>query len=538
MVRRKTLVLLVAVCAFLVTACTPVGDAAGDGDDTTAPQGGEVTDGGELVVALEDDPDMLDPSLARTYVGRTVFTSLCEKLYDIDAELNIIPQLAAELPEVSEDGRTVTIPIREGLTFNDGTPMDAEAVKTSLERHKSIEGSARASELELVTAIEVADPTTVELTLSEPFSPLTATLADRAGMIMSPAKLEELAEDFADDPVCVAPFSFVERVAQDRIVLEKSEHYYAADEVHLDRIVYRAIPDGNIRAANLRSGDIHVASRLDPTTIPQVQADENITLQDPLSLGYQGISVNVGNANGLPPNPPGAVEGAPASSAEVRRAFELAIDRQQLVETVFGGLYAPGCSPLPPSSQFAPPIAENCPEQDLEQARQLIADAGVPTPIPVELIIGTDPESARLGQTIQSMVAEAGFEVSLRPTEFAAALDQTDAGNYQMFQVGWSGRVDPDGNLYAFQASDGSLNITRADNPEVDRLLREARVVQDQPERTRLYEQVVELVREQANIIYLWHETWNMGIRNEVQGVEVYSDGLLRVSRAGFTSGN
>ena len=218
-----------------------------------------------LVVALNQDPDILDPSLSRTYVGRIIYEHMCEKLYEIDENLKIFPQLAAELPSFSDGGKTVTIKLRSGVKFNDGTPMNAEAVRYSLDRHLNMKGSARRSELELVTAIEVVDPLTVRLRLKAPFSPILATLADRAGMPVSPTQAKKLDDKFGTAPVCVGPWNFVERVPQDRIVLEKSKHYFDQGQAKFDRLVFRIIPDDNVRLANLRSGDIDMMHLVAPT---------------------------------------------------------------------------------------------------------------------------------------------------------------------------------------------------------------------------------------------------------------------------------
>src|SRR5881296_754413 len=134
-----------------------------------------------LVVALDQDPDILDPTLSRTYVGRIIFSQMCEKLYDIDENLKIFPQLAADLPTVSDGGKTITIKLRPGVKFNDGTPMNAEAVRYSLDRHLNMKGSNRRSELESINSIDVVDALTVRLKLKTPFSPLVAILADRSG---------------------------------------------------------------------------------------------------------------------------------------------------------------------------------------------------------------------------------------------------------------------------------------------------------------------------------------------------------------------
>ena len=246
---RATISLLAVL--VLVSACggggADDGGAASKVPDGAAPDDRAVTPGGDLVLALAEDADVLDPSLGRTLVGREVFINFCEKLYDINGDLEVVPQLAAELPETSPDGLTVKIRLRPDVTFNDGTPFDAAAVKISLDRHKSIKGSARKSELASVAAVAVLDPSTVELTLSVPFAPLTGQLADRAGMIMSPAQLKKLGDDFGSSPVCVGPFSFDSRQAGNSITLRKSTEYYDADQVNLDTITYRVITDGNVR---------------------------------------------------------------------------------------------------------------------------------------------------------------------------------------------------------------------------------------------------------------------------------------------------
>ena len=185
----------VGMFALALALVAAAGASTVDRSSTTARAAG-----GTLTVGLAEEPDALDPTLARTFVGRIVFLSLCEKLYDINAKLDIVPQLAASLPKVSGGGKTVTIALRKGIKFNDGTPFNAAAVKVSLDRHKSLARSARASELTPVDSVTTSGASTVVLHLSAPFAPLTSLLADRAGMIMSPAALNASA-NFAANPV-------------------------------------------------------------------------------------------------------------------------------------------------------------------------------------------------------------------------------------------------------------------------------------------------------------------------------------------------
>src|SRR5499426_1811642 len=242
-----------------------------------------------LVVALNEDPDLLDPTLARTYVGRIIFEQMCEKLYEIDENLKIFPQLAADLPAFSDGGKTVTIKLRPGVKFNDGTPMNAEAVRFSLDRHLHMKGSNRRSEIDPITAVEVVDPLTVRLRLKAPFAPLVAALADRAGMPVSPAQANKLGEKFGTAPVCVGPWTFVERVPQDRIVLEKSAHYFEPGQARFDKLIFRIIPDDNVRLANLRSGDIDVMHMVAPTDAASLKKEGRFEVASVTGIGYNGI---------------------------------------------------------------------------------------------------------------------------------------------------------------------------------------------------------------------------------------------------------
>src|SRR3954471_21705033 len=230
-----------------------------------------------LRIGLAEDPDVLDPTLARTYVGRIVFASICDKLFDVDARLNVVPQLALS-SDVSEDGRLVTIKLRPNVKFHDGEKFDAEAAKFSLERHMNMQGSFRKPELAAIDHIEIADPLTIKLALKNPFSPLIAQLTDRAGMMVSPRAAKEEGDKFGLKPVCAGPYKFVERVQQDRIVVEKFADYWDKDNVQIDRITYLPVIDATVRLANLKSGGLDLIERLLATDIKEVRADSRLKL--------------------------------------------------------------------------------------------------------------------------------------------------------------------------------------------------------------------------------------------------------------------
>ena len=192
-----------------------------------------------LRIGLREDPDILDPTLARTFVGRIVFAALCDKLFDINEKLEIVPQLATGYRW--EDPKTLLITLRDEVKFHDGEPMDAEAVRYSLNRHLTLQGSFRRGEINTMEAVEVVDPKTVRIRLKEPSSPFLSQLTDRAGMIVSPKAAEAAGRNFGTTPVCAGPYRFVERVAQDRIVVERFPGYWTAQAIHIPRITYQPI---------------------------------------------------------------------------------------------------------------------------------------------------------------------------------------------------------------------------------------------------------------------------------------------------------
>src|SRR5918999_5703349 len=152
-----------------------------------------------LRIGLAEDPDILDPTMARTFVGRIVFAGLCDKLFDLDEKLNIVPQLATS-HQWSSDNKSLTIKLRDGVTFHDGEKMDAAAVKHNLERHKNMKGSNRRGELAVLSNVDAVDASTVRINLSAPFAPLLAVLTDRAGMMVSPKAAEAAGEKFGALP--------------------------------------------------------------------------------------------------------------------------------------------------------------------------------------------------------------------------------------------------------------------------------------------------------------------------------------------------
>jgi peptide/nickel transport system substrate-binding protein len=471
-----------------------------------------------LRIGLAEDPDILDPTLARTYVGRIVFAGICDKLFDITADLKIVPQLATGY-SWSADNKALTVTLRSGVRFHDGEPMDAAAVKYSIERHLKMQGSFRKSEIGAVTSVDVADDHTVKLNLSTPSAPLLAQLTDRAGMVVSPKAAEAAGDKFGNHPVCAGPYRFVERVAQDRIVLEKFADYWDKDNVHIDRVIYQPIPDSTVRLANLRSGQLDFVERIAATDMKSIQREKKLQLSAIVGLGYDGITINLANGD-IAKNPLG-------QDPRVRQALELSLDRDAINQVVFDGQFLPGNQWVSPQNPYYAK-GSPAPKRDIARAKALLKEAGVPNPS-FTLTVPIGPEPERAAQVIQSMAKEAGFDVKLQVTEFARALEMSTQGKMEAFYLGWSGRTDPDGNLYSFLACGGGLNDGRYCNQEVQKELDLSRTTADPAERLKHYEAIAAQAAKDEPIIYLFHRKWIYAYSPKLSGFTPIPDGLVRV---------
>jgi peptide/nickel transport system substrate-binding protein len=472
-----------------------------------------------LRIGLAEDPDILDPTLARTFVGRIVFAGLCDKLLDLDEKLNIVPQLATSY-EWSSDNKALTMKLRSGVTFHDGEKLDAAAVKYNLERHKNLPGSNRRGELAVVSSVDVVDPSTVRINLSAPFAPLLAVLTDRAGMMVSPKAAQAAGEKFGAHPVCSGPFRFGERVAQDRITLERYDNYWNKAAIHFQRVVYLPIVDATVRLANLRSGQLDFIERLAPNDVPTLKSDSRYKIARIVEIGYQGITINTGKSELAQKNPLGR-------DARVREAFELSLDRDAIVKVALEGEGQPGNQWVAPNNRYYGKSAP-IPKRNVARAKELLKEAGVPNPS-FTLMTPTTSDAQRVAQVVQAMAKDAGFDVRIQSTEFATSLNLADKGQFEAYVLAWSGRADPDGNLQTFIACKGPLNTSGYCVPEVEEAIEKARTTLDPAQRAKYYDVVAVHVAQDRPIVYLYHRNWLWAHSAKLTGLHTIPDGLVRV---------
>jgi peptide/nickel transport system substrate-binding protein len=470
-----------------------------------------------LRFGLNNDPDLLDPTTSRTFVGTAVMTAICDKLFDFDANLNLVPKLVASYEWTSPT--VVVLKLRQGVLFQDGEKFNAAAVKYTLDRHMTMPTSFRRAELSAMDHVDVVDDSTVKITLKQPSSPFLAAFTDRAGMMISPKAGEAEGKDFGLHPVCAGPFKFVERVAQDHITLEKFPGYWDAANVHFDRVIYRPMTDSSVRLSNLKAGALDMADIV-PTDADAVKNDPRLQLLSSPGLGYLGVSINIG------PNP--AANTPIGRDPRVRHAFELSLDRSAMVGVVFNGLYTPNAQAVAAGNPMHVDAVKP-PARDVVAAKKLLAEAGVTLPVVVKLIVANSPQTIQVGEVIQAMAREAGFDVQVTTMDFGAAISLTNSGSYGAYLTGWSGLLDADSNIYSFLKTGGPLNITRYSNPVVDQALDDARVTSDPTLRRAAYAKLWAQERVDLPIVYLYTPSYIVGASKKISGYKVLPDGLMRL---------
>jgi peptide/nickel transport system substrate-binding protein len=296
--------------------------------------------------------------------------------------------------------------------------------------------------------------------------------------------------------------------------------YWNKDQVFIDKITYLPITDSTVRLANLRSGSLDMIERVLATDIKTVRDNPKLKLVTAVELGYQGLTINLSN---------GPKADTPlAKDARVRQAFELSIDRDALNQVVFNGEFVVGnqwINPTNPYYQQAFPV----PKRDVVKAKALLKEAGVTGRMSLDFMVPNNPETRQVAEVLQSMVAETGFDLKIRVTEFATSLKQSESGDYQLYLIGWSGRSDPDGNSYIFHVCGQPQNNSGYCDKDVDAWHNEARIKSDPAERKKIYEKITAKYLPEGSIKYLYHRRVLVALSDKVDGYKQMPDGLIRV---------
>lgn len=463
--------------------------------------------GGTLTVGLASDIANLDPFRSNLFVDRLVQYNIYDSLVTVDEKLEIKPALAESWD--TSDPKTVVLKLRKGVKFHDGTEFNAEAVRWNIQRILDDKTSPRNSELNTIASVEVVDPATVRFNLKEPFAPLFSLLVDRAGMIVSPAAAEKGGQDFTRNPVGggTGPFKFVEWKKDERIVLERNPEYWRKDKdggalPYLDRVTYRPIPNEETRFANLKTGEIDVSDGAPDKDVEAIKKDSNLIYRQLPAFSRGGIWLN-SNAE-------------PFNNKALRQAVAYATDRAEIVKTVLFDVSVVGTGPVAPPHLGYDPSFKGV-QYDPAKAKEKLAEGGKPNGFSFKLFIQSgSPQTQIYGELFKDQLKKVGIEVELVQQEFTKVVSDTQAGNFTASLIGWSGRIDPDGDMFAHFTTGGSFNYGKYSNPEADKALQEGRTTFDLEKRKAAYRRANQIIGEDAPYLFV-----SNGVARQVSSAKV-----------------
>ena len=498
---RRVAVAFVSV--LLVAAC-------GGGGSGSSNNSGTPKQGGTVTIALESELRSLDPMTSSLLVEREVFYNMYDSLFTIDPSLKIKPGLVTTWD--TSDPLNYKFTLQTGVKYADGTPFNAQSVKDNINRYKTGTGSVRKSDLKSVTSVEVVDDSHVIFHLQKADATLIATLVDRAGMMLSMDAVAKGGANFSLAPTGAGsgPFQFVEWKRNDHLTLKKNPNYWKSGVPYLDGITYKAIPDVNAILAALRTGDIDIARVIAAKDVASVKADSSFIYRDTPAIGFNGFELNTG--------------APPFNDAAKRQAVATAVDRYAILKDINFNIGVVGYGPIPPSSWAFDPSEKVYDHADAAKAKS------VATGFTFTYKTTSDPVNQQLAQLMQSELASAGITMTIQTEEFATYQQECQNHQFQACGVSWSGRIDPDGNMYAWWHTGGSFNDSQYSNSQVDAWLDDARTSSDQSKRKSDYDNAQKQIVTDAPYVFTTFGVSAQISSNKIHNFTLYPDLMIRMA--------
>ena len=475
-----------------------------------------------LVVAQGADAVNLDPHTTNDQPSSRVRRQIYETLIVQGEDLVLRPGLATSWEQLDE--LTYEFKLRQGVKFHNGETFKASDVKFTFER--LLDPNTRADAkflLDPIAEVRIIDDYTIRIKTKSPFSPILAHLAHPVAAILNEKAVKEAGSAYGTRvAVGTGPFRFVTWVSQSHIILQRFDDYWG-EPAKVQQVVFRAIPEGTVRAIELETGNVDIAYDLEPVDVMRLESDPNIKLHSTESLSATYVGFNV--------------QKPPFDNVLVRQAINHAVDVQALVDIIYQGQAVRAFGPLSPKVFGAHPALEPY-TYDPQRARELLAQAGYPNGFKTSIWTNENPLRIQVAEVMQQNLAEIGIQADIEVLEWGTYLANTAAGLHDMFILGWATvTADADYGLYAlFHSSQhGSAgNRTFYTNPRVDELLDFARSTSDQDARLKAYYEVQEILREEAPWVFLLFQTYVDGTRANIDGFVPHPAGhhyLGRVSK-------
>lgn len=514
--KKQWLVFLTLISILILSACSESTIPEGaEGGDTKA--SGDVDQ--EITYASTTDAIGLSPIMTNDSVSSSVIEQVYETLFERNPETMEIEPKLAESYETPDD-LTWVIKLKEGITFQDGTPFNAEAVKYTFDKLRDPATAApRASLLEPVDEINVIDETTVEIKTKYPYGPLLAALSHSNSAIVSPTADQK--QDLMQDPVGTGPFKFVSWTSGDQIVLEKNEDYWN-EPAALDRVTFKVVPETSTAISMLQTGEVTFLDALPTEQVSRIESIENVEVTKKEGTPVYYMTFNHSRERNQNP--------------EFRKAIASAINRDAFVESL-NGLGVRSDSIVGPQVFGYNEAADNAgTSYDPELAKQLVEENGFGAE-PIKMLVANRDNYLLQAEIVQAQLTEAGFNVEIETMEWATFLDTAGAGEYDITFLGWS-NVTGDGSelLYPTFHSDniGASNRSQYNNPEFDKLVDASRTTVDQEERKKIINEANMMLLEDNAAIVMYHGIVTAATDNTMRGLELDPTGqwsLYNVTR-------
>ena len=458
--------------------------------------------GGTLQIAADQSPVGLDPQVATAFSTFAVTGNIYEGLIEVAPTLALQPSLATRWTRAA-NGLSYTFTLRPNVVFHNGQPLTAEDVVYSMDRVKDAKtASPFASRLSLVSDITATGPLEVRFTLTKPFTPF---LSELAGISIVPAAYVRGGGDLQRRAVGTGPFQFREWVPDTHVILERNPRYWRAGLPYLDALKFNIVPDASTRQLGLQSGTYHMLPNVDPSIAATLRNAPNVQLIRSQDLAYSLLGVNTTRK--------------PFDSPLVREALNYAINREQIVQSVYFGDGQPAGPLSPLLRTFAPPASSfPCYSANVERARDLLRRAGYPNGVDFTMItFSTLKTVADTAQVLQAQLAQAGFRARVDVQEFGSFVQNWRNSNFDAFVSLNGGSADPDGYLYRTFVTGGSTNVFKYSDPAVDRLLETGRTTSGAA-RVRAYAQLQSTLACRGPVMHIAHGVLFSAARENVRG--------------------
>ncbi|MFG1970190.1 ABC transporter substrate-binding protein [Nonomuraea fuscirosea] len=501
---------IAAALSLALTACSSSSGAP------SGPASGTGAAGGALVVGVTSDPDTLFPWKATQFQAVNVLQNLYGTLTEFDKDLNVVPGLA-ESWETSDDGKKLTLKLRQGVTFADGSAFDSKDVKDSLDKimGEKTAAVARAS-LSSVKSVEASGPDTVELELTGPDAALPANLAT---VNMAMLSSDDTEEKLNATPNGTGPFTLGKRVPSQSITLTRNDKYWGAEKPKLASVEFRVIPDESSIVSAMQSGNVQLAVFNDPLVAQTAEGGGTIQVAKTPQLNYHALQLNAQHGD--------------LKDVNVRLAVQCAIDRKQVLDTAALG-EGEVTGPITAPAFKSDPNKRPCPARDLTKAAEYLAKAGKSGGVTIKTIVsqGEYATSVNEAQNLKAQLAEAKITLDLEVLESGAFVDRWVAADFDAAVALNGGRPDPDGSYGRYFTSKGNLNkVAGYSSPELDELFQQGKATTDQAERKAIYEKVGAELENNAAWIWLFAGYTYTATTSGVQGFVPMASGSLQYLR-------